>query len=882
MDSSLLSYARFHGIATDYTVVDPLTHIDDTFKASLGDDSLLQHIPSEYGNRLDIARVGLEEKLHSERLSVSKESARFLTSLIREVQANSIVINWDDILPDFHRVDNAKTDPPTFCLERESDVKLSKTPLRYLAPEIDLGVPDESRETADVPNPLASLRQSESPLMDQIKKDKVRCSKESFSLIQSVRVDAGPSVEELEGALGSILGVRCSSLIESESPVLLPLSTDYFPASPTSVPSEHMLPSPVSTASTEGNVYCHRTTPCEPSPDDIVSNTAKENPTSSSLIQQSLQERVDSTEGDTPSRYDTSIMDTSIMDTEPSVETSLLFTESFDNEKISITDATPEQPRLSVNNIPNPESGPCNSSHSNKAINEVHTKTARLPLSEDAVLGVEQSIVTRKYQQHHSSLSSRNEPSKEVSQAPSRHSGTSTVTKQPQKGRTGLWQEPPLDYSHGAHGTEREIGSNKKRPDQPPRVNLGSLSSFMETRGRGSKRQVTAKSPYIASKEAQGPSRQQSSATNPYTSEHQHIPDLSSPRSTRTPPIPAIQVPRLPTDHEGLVLFISTALLKTHLRVVQCLEGSEHPPKVIYHDYANGLSKCQSNPQSKSSTPHHQQTAEISLPEEADIILSPKTGIILTTSQATMQLYLPGHKSTSTNSDTSKPKAINSPLRESIFHLSPRYEQLYIFISHGTEQSNRSESRGSNPQLTADKRLLASLTSLTAFCTSMSQYGNITPLMVPSVPESMAAWTLALAHKHACQLPPPRSHSLSQYKIAFTPVNPKPQLGALLGSPVESIWEPFLRRLGLNPYAAQVVLAVLRRENGNVVNQGADCKTGVRGGPGYLSRFVEMPSEDKKGLFGGILGERILKRVDYLIERDWQCDWALKFDDGIE
>lgn len=88
--------------------------------------------------------------------------------------------------------------------------------------------------------------------------------------------------------------------------------------------------------------------------------------------------------------------------------------------------------------------------------------------------------------------------------------------------------------------------------------------------------------------------------------------------------------------------------------------------------------------------------------------------------------------------------------------------------------------------------------------------------------------------------------------------------------------------MGLNPYAAQIVLAVLRRDGEDVVNGSGFHESGVQQMGGYLSRFVEMSPEDRRVLFGGLLGENILKRVDSLIERDWQCDWALNFDDGIE
>ncbi|KAL6235834.1 hypothetical protein BDW75DRAFT_239804 [Aspergillus navahoensis] len=79
MVPSLLDYALFHGIARDYTAVDQLTHIDDTLKLDRKAESLPQHLES---------------------------GARFLTSLIREAQAEKAAVN-------FHRFDNAKIEQPT-------------------------------------------------------------------------------------------------------------------------------------------------------------------------------------------------------------------------------------------------------------------------------------------------------------------------------------------------------------------------------------------------------------------------------------------------------------------------------------------------------------------------------------------------------------------------------------------------------------------------------------------------------------------------------------------------------------------------------------------------------------------------------------------------
>ncbi|KAL6235833.1 hypothetical protein BDW75DRAFT_208427 [Aspergillus navahoensis] len=265
--------------------------------------------------------------------------------------------------------------------------------------------------------------------------------------------------------------------------------------------------------------------------------------------------------------------------------------------------------------------------------------------------------------------------------------------------------------------------------------------------------------------------QKQDTISNPSIPKQHPTPGTRRPatKSTRSPLLPVIQIPRVPTHHEGLVFFLSTALLKSHRRVIQCLEGVEHSPN-SYRDY-----------NSPRSRPRSQDNAPSPLPGEADIIVSPQTGILLTISQATMQLYLPGHKP-GFNTCKSIVKSINSPLHESIFRLASRYAQLYVFIAHNSDQSTHSKSHISNPQLTVDKHLNSSLISVTAFCTSISEHSRVIPLLVPSIPEIISTWILALAHKHICLLPPPlTAESQLQYRIVFAPVNPNPQLGGLLG-----------------------------------------------------------------------------------------------------
>ncbi|KAE8356349.1 hypothetical protein BDV28DRAFT_145226 [Aspergillus coremiiformis] len=395
---------------------------------------------------------------------------------------------------------------------------------------------------------------------------------------------------------------------------------------------------------------------------------------------------------------------------------------------------------------------------------------------------------------------------------------------------------------------------------------LGSLSAFLETRGQVERRQVTTTGSYFANNILTGEIGQHQNPTMDTIYHHKYeepngaeeLPHVGLEHATQ-------RCPQFQTqNHEQPLLFLSTTLLRSHLSIVQTLEKLKSPPAVIYRDYEDPIQN-QSGPRNSTS----QTNARHNLPQEADIIVSPTTGIILTTLQATTQLYLPGHKP---NPQTNGAKSVNSPLRERIFLLAPRYKHLYVLVTHGSSFPNGAQS---NPSpWTADRRLLASFTSLTAFCDSMSAYSTISLVLVPPSPDTIIEWIQALAHKHAYQLP---SCPVGSWQgIPLTSGNPTPKIQFDIETmEKETRWELFLRRVGLNPYAAQVIMAILRqRHDPRIGNDNLELSDHVEKEICALSRFIEMSSEHRQELFPDLIGERI----NAILEKDWQCDWALNFD----
>lgn len=369
-----------------------------------------------------------------------------------------------------------------------------------------------------------------------------------------------------------------------------------------------------------------------------------------------------------------------------------------------------------------------------------------------------------------------------------------------------------------------------------PFTELGSLSAFMETRGRTSRRQVNAESPYFAKERVSVAQKSHIASVTDTCPE----PDKQGQEVDISTKLTPQYIPEYPKNSlEPALIFLSTSLLKSHLGLVRVLENKKDPtPTLIYRDYDD-------------HTHGHQN--------EADIIVSPSSAILLTTSQATTQLNLPGHKPSHPQLDGIK--GVNSPLRERIMLLAPRYDRLYILVCHtGSTTTGK-------PGPTADKRTLESMVSFTAFCNSLSGYSTVMPLVItPSTPETVAEWALSLAHRHSVQL------SVGRSTNDFTPINPDNNTATRLDPAfmeTETQWERFLRYAGLNPFAVHAILAVLKKEENNNPNS-----TEVSS----LSRFIEMSTEHRRHVFAGIIGDRVLDRVEATIEQDWQCDWALDFD----
>lgn len=189
-DPSLLEYARFYGIAIDFTADDPLTHIE-TLQVST---PKLQ--PSSI-ERLEKAQQTITQAIHKEKLDVKIESARLLSTVIRDAKSEDI--NWAGVLPPFDRTEGFPVESPIFPAEYDTGIIAARKPLRY--EETDIQLPPLEEPSSLIAALPTSLTHDMNKTMHDIKFEKLSCSKDAFMRIQRAKDCSGASRKDLEDVL---------------------------------------------------------------------------------------------------------------------------------------------------------------------------------------------------------------------------------------------------------------------------------------------------------------------------------------------------------------------------------------------------------------------------------------------------------------------------------------------------------------------------------------------------------------------------------------------------------------------------------------------------------------------------------------------------------
>ncbi|KFY07586.1 hypothetical protein V492_07001 [Pseudogymnoascus sp. VKM F-4246] len=204
------------------------------------------------------------------------------------------------------------------------------------------------------------------------------------------------------------------------------------------------------------------------------------------------------------------------------------------------------------------------------------------------------------------------------------------------------------------------------------------------------------------------------------------------------------------------------------------------------------------------------------LSAEADIILSPSTGVVLTTLMKIKQKPLPGQKE-------------KSEIKSKVEAICMRYERLLIFISEVSPDE-------SSAAIIGGQECMA-MAEFMGFCASLPCTVNVS--FVPGGHETLANWVVAGMVRYGSSSP-------------FSLLEDETQ------------WEVFLRRCGMNSYAAQAVVSSLRAPEGVHPS-----RRGLFG----IGAFVGMGHSERIHRFSPILeGERVLGRVSSVIDARWRHD----------
>ncbi|KAK4085199.1 uncharacterized protein Triagg1_189 [Trichoderma aggressivum f. europaeum] len=319
------------------------------------------------------------------------------------------------------------------------------------------------------------------------------------------------------------------------------------------------------------------------------------------------------------------------------------------------------------------------------------------------------------------------------------------------------------------------------------------LHNFMELRGMKRPRLGTepaAMSQYTVAGTLPSIPRSEISATN----DRDTVP-LQMAEEMPPVPIPYIEIPS-----EKASFIISVDLARPILRK---LENMWAPEKLIDVDFSRHNTTV--------LLPGVTQSKEVVSPLsfEADISLSPSTGIIITNILKVKQRSLPGSQS-------------QTPLRERVQKVSQRYETLIVLVS---ESQPKGEYMG-----TMAPSDTAAYAEFSSFAVALD--GDVDVHFIPGATETMASWVLAFMCRYS-----PRSAALSRFL-----------------SSEETPWEIFLRRAGMNIIAAKVLSKTLFEQ----------------GGVSGLAVFLNMPVPERVARFGPLVGgEKGLLLTAKVIDRRW-------------
>lgn len=375
--------------------------------------------------------------------------------------------------------------------------------------------------------------------------------------------------------------------------------------------------------------------------------------------------------------------------------------------------------------------------------------------------------------------------------------------------RAKITQEESLrDFSHSfecGHTHSALFGSTIST--------LGSLESFMGTRSGELKKPKLVNSSYFSTATAQH---------NTLSKMREKPSPIELPQKTSTP-TPAPE--KLPLPSPNIAVpgdcrpFVISSTFSSNKKLFRRLQQLFPTADFIERDFTLHSTGSTSSSGIKAPVAQYQQD---NMADEADLILSPGTGLICTTLQKIKQRALPN-------------QVLLSSVHERAIRTSLRYEKLLVIVSEGRLEDDIANVGA------PDSQDCEALTEFISLCTQMECEAEV--IYVGGGDEDLAKWIVGVMARHG----PTR-----------------PDLKLLQD---ETLWEVFLRRAGMNAYGAQVVLAELKSPINGTKTESGTLDPVVEFG---LTAFVKMSVEERLRRFETMFGgRRLLLRVSKTLDGQW-------------
>ncbi|KAL1798771.1 hypothetical protein ACET3X_002808 [Alternaria dauci] len=378
-------------------------------------------------------------------------------------------------------------------------------------------------------------------------------------------------------------------------------------------------------------------------------------------------------------------------------------------------------------------------------------------------------------------------------------------------------QPPGLQQSHHFGGKGVQKSTTWSKMDHAPKGLQGAgnasgdlmfggfsastaLHKFMKTRGEpvepvGMSSEAPDMEGHAQSKTQTIPVQSRGSAAQKSAVQGQQVHTIKKP----------LPMPIVPSNLAPCSFVVSSTFLQQR-GILKHIEQLYPRAEMVYRDY---------------TLPH-------SMAGEADMILSPSTGLIFTTLQKVKQRALPGQPD-------------RSPVKERVAALQLRYERLVVLVSEGLSRE-MGELGSSRPD---DPRDTEALKTFEQFADNLE--GNVVVRYIRGGETALACSTVV---------------EMANYGLPHGSVD----IGDIKPTAQETSWEVFLRRVGFNPFAAQAIMAWLRKPL-NVPVAAAPAKTVLAVG---LPRFMLMSEEERVRSFQALMGgSRVLITASKLMDQAW-------------